>query len=60
MMTKSSDKYLSGLCGGIAESFGIDPTLVRLGWTLLTIFTGFPGVILYAVMALVMPKAGIR
>lgn len=49
------NKKLSGVCGGIAKYFGIDPTLVRLGWVMLTLFTTvFPGVIAYIIFACVM------
>ena len=38
---KSSANYmLCGVCGGIAEYFDIDPTLVRLAWVILTCFGG--------------------
>lgn len=56
-LTKGHDKCLAGVCSGLAEYFDIDPTLVRLGYAALSIFTvGFPGVVLYIVMALVMPN----
>lgn len=50
------DKKLTGVCGGIAEYFKVDPTLVRLAWVLLTLMTSaFPGVIAYVVAALIIP-----
>lgn len=50
-----NNKKLSGVCGGIAKYFGIDPTLVRLGWVLLTLFTAsFPGIIAYIIFACIM------
>ena len=49
-------KMLDGVCGGIAEYFNIDPTLVRLGWALLTLFTVGVGIIGYIICAVVMPK----
>ncbi len=53
---KSSDKKISGVCGGIAEYFSIDPSIVRILWAVLTFVTsGFPGIILYIVMAFVLP-----
>jgi phage shock protein C len=52
----STDKKISGVCGGIAEYLGQDSTLVRLGWVVLTILTGgFPGVIGYIIAAIVIP-----
>lgn len=48
-------KKLDGVCGGIAEYFDIDPTLVRLAWILFTAFAG-SGIIAYIIAAIVMPK----
>ncbi|MGN0464251.1 MAG: PspC domain-containing protein [Acutalibacteraceae bacterium] len=57
-VTKSADKKLSGVCGGIAEALGIDPVFIRLAWGILTAITGFfPGIIAYIVAACIMPKA---
>ena len=56
-LTKSIDKKVSGVCGGLAEYFGIDPTLVRVGFFALTFLTSwFPGLIIYLLLALTMPK----
>ena len=41
-----NDRVLAGVCGGIAEFFGIDPTLVRLAWAVM-IFFGGSGLLLY-------------
>lgn len=49
------DKKLMGVCGGIGEYFGIDSTIVRLVFVLLTLMGGFPGVTIYIIAALVMP-----
>lgn len=58
-LVRSTNKVLAGICGGIAEYFGTDPTLVRVIYAALTIFTtGFPGVILYLIMLLIVPEAG--
>lgn len=48
-------KKLCGVCGGLAEYFDVDPTLVRLGWVLLTFFAG-SGILAYIVAAIIMPK----
>lgn len=50
----STDKKLAGVCGGLAEYFGLDSTLVRLGYVALVIFAG-TGILLYIICALVMP-----
>lgn len=52
----SSDKMLSGVCGGLGEYFDIDPTVLRLLSALVIVCTGFfPGVLVYILAALIMP-----
>jgi phage shock protein C len=51
---RSDNRLLLGVCGGIAEYFNIDATLVRLLWVLLS-FLGFSGVIIYIIAAFIMP-----
>ncbi|NNF03755.1 MAG: PspC domain-containing protein [Rhodothermales bacterium] len=54
----SHDRVIAGVCGGIAEHFDMDPTLVRAGYVLLSVLsTGFPGLLVYIVLAFVMPDA---
>lgn len=48
-------KMVDGVCGGIAEFFNIDPTIVRLIWALLCMFGG-GGIIAYIVCAIIMPR----
>ena len=45
-----------GVCGGIADYFDIDSTIVRLIFVFLTLCGGFPGVAAYLIAALVMPE----
>lgn len=57
-LTKSNDRMLAGVCGGIAEFFDIDPTLVRAGYAILTFFSAaFPGFLLYIILCFIMPKS---
>ena len=49
------EKKLDGICGGIAEYFEIDPTLVRLAWIFFTALGG-SGILAYIVCALVIPE----
>ncbi len=57
-LTRSHDRVLAGVCGGLAEYFELDPTLVRLGYVLLSIFSaGFPGILVYIICLLVIPNA---
>jgi phage shock protein C len=57
-LTRSShNKMIAGVCGGIAEYFGWDPTLVRVGYVLATLlFAGFPGLLAYIILAFVVPE----
>ena len=49
------NKKLDGVCGGIGEYFNIDPTVVRLGWVLLTVLGG-SGIIAYIIAMIIMPS----
>ena len=49
------DRMLSGVCGGIAEYFDIDPTLVRLGWALFCA-RGGSGILVYISAAVIIPE----
>jgi phage shock protein C len=49
-----TERMIDGVCGGVAEYFRLDPTLVRLAWVLLTLLGG-SGIILYIVAMIVMP-----
>ena len=51
---KSNNRMICGVCAGVAEYLGIDPTVVRLIWAALGL-TG-TGILLYIVAALVMPE----
>ncbi len=54
---KSTDKKLDGVCAGIAEYFEIDPTIVRLIYALVTLFTAVgTGIIIYIILAVVIPR----
>ena len=56
-LTKSnSNRFIFGVCGGVAEFFGIDVTLVRIAWIMFTFFGG-SGVIAYIICMLIMPNA---
>ena len=55
-LTLSNNRMIAGVCGGLAEWLGWDPTLVRILYTLVTIFTAFSGVIVYLVLWIIMPR----
>ena len=50
------DRMLAGVAGGLAEMWGADPSLVRVIWALLVVFTGGIALLVYIVMALVVPE----
>lgn len=51
---RADDKILAGVCGGLADYFGVDVTLVRVLWLVFCIFY-FMGVIVYIILVLVVP-----
>lgn len=55
-LTKSNNKVIAGVCGGLAEYFGFDYTITRIIYALLSIFTAFAGVLVYLVLWLIMPS----
>ena len=49
---------IAGVLGGLGEFFGVDPVLLRLGYLILTVFSGFlPGIIGYVLAILIVPEA---
>ncbi|MBR3726297.1 MAG: PspC domain-containing protein [Prevotella sp.] len=56
-LLRSNDRWLAGVCGGIADYFDWDPAVVRIFYLLLSLFSaGFPGILIYLVLWLIMPK----
>ena len=54
---RSSNRILGGVCAGIADYFEIDPTVIRVAYTILSIFsTVFPGFILYIILLILIPN----
>jgi len=48
---------IAGVVGGLAESFGIDPTLARVGFVLVSVLSAaFPGILVYALLWLILPE----
>ena len=50
-----SDRMLLGVCGGMARVVNVDTAIVRILWALFTVFSGGIGVVIYIVLALIMP-----
>ena len=56
-LTRSrTDRKLAGVCGGLAAYLNLDPTVVRVAYALLTLFTAFSGIIIYLILMLLMPE----
>lgn len=47
-------KMISGVCGGVAEYFDIDPSLVRIAWVIIG-FAGGAGILAYIIAAIILP-----
>lgn len=55
-LRKSKDKVIAGVCGGIADWLGWDPTVVRVGYVTVTIVSAaFPGILIYLLLWAIMP-----
>ena len=53
----SHNRVVAGVCGGLAEYFDLDPTLVRVGYVLLSFLSAaFPGLIIYILLAVIIPE----
>src|SRR5688572_10859087 len=50
------DRYIAGVAGGMAAAWNLDPALVRIAWTILAFLTGGFAVVVYIVMAIVVPE----
>ena len=55
-LLRSHDRIIAGVCGGLANYFDADPTIVRLLYALLTLSTAFSGVLLYPVLWIIIPN----
>lgn len=52
------NKMIAGVCGGIAEWLGWDPTIVRILYVVVSVVSvAFPGILAYLVLWIIMPKA---
>ena len=55
-LVRSDDRVIAGVCGGLAEYFGLPIGATRVGFVLLSIFSAaFPGILVYLVLWFVMP-----
>lgn len=52
-----SDKMIAGVIGGLARYFGIDPTMARVLYVILSILSvGFPGTLVYIILWVIIPE----
>ena len=51
----NKNKMIDGVCGGVAEYFNLDPTLVRLGWVVFCALGGC-GILAYIMAAIIIPR----
>lgn len=53
----STNKVFAGVCGGLAEYFGMNATMLRALWAIVTVMTGIlPGIAVYIIAAVVMSR----
>lgn len=54
-LTKSNDKKICGICGGLGEYFDIDPTIIRIAAAISVVCYGF-GILAYIIAAFIIPN----
>ncbi|NLW25272.1 MAG: PspC domain-containing protein [Clostridia bacterium] len=54
----TKDKKIMGVCGGLGQYFGMDPTIIRLAWVILSVAFTFivGGILIYFVCGLIIPR----
>jgi len=52
-----TDKMIAGICGGFGEIYSLDPTLIRLVYALITIFSAGTALIVYILGWIIIPEA---
>ncbi|MDQ1911010.1 PspC domain-containing protein [Paenibacillus sp. GD4] len=56
LFRSNADRKITGLCGGLSQYIGLDATLIRLFFVILTFLTGGSMILFYALAALIVPK----
>jgi phage shock protein C len=57
LQRSKTDRMIAGVCGGIARSYGWDPTLVRIAYVLVSIVSAaFPGILFYIILWALIPE----
>jgi phage shock protein C len=58
LMRRRDGRMLAGVCAGVADYFGVDVTLVRVIWAVVSVITGGAGVLAYLVAWIIIPDEG--
>ena len=56
-LVRSSNRIIAGVCAGLAEYFGLDVTMVRVLYVVLSVATAFSGTLVYLVLWILMPRS---
>ena len=56
-LTRSSNRIIAGVCAGLAEYFGLDVTMVRVLYVVLSVATAFSGTLVYLVLWILMSRS---
>jgi phage shock protein PspC (stress-responsive transcriptional regulator) len=56
LLRSKKNKMIAGVCGGIGEYFGVDPTVIRLLWVLFTLFSAGAGILAYIIAWIIIPE----
>ena len=54
----ATDRMIAGVCGGLAEYFNVDPVIIRIVGVILLLPGGFPGLIPYVILWIIVPEEG--
>ena len=57
LLKSSVNRMICGVCGGIGDYFNVDPTVIRLIWTILTFCSVGSGIIVYIIAAVIIPES---
>jgi len=56
LLRSKKNRVIAGVCGGIGEYLGIDPTLIRLVWILFTLLSAGAGILAYIISWIIIPE----
>lgn len=57
LLRSRKSRMIAGVCGGIADYFNVDPTIIRVAYVLLAMMTvAFPGILVYLLLVLIIPN----